>query len=119
MRMMRYFRLAPFLGIHVLLLAALAVAGGTSRIIWDAAEGGRFDQKNKGYSIDNSRVVVDLHDEKSLCPTGLGHLASGRDSVKEIIFRYRIAQAGRHWLHIIWHPGGSGWKMPLHATRPG
>jgi len=105
---MRNLWLIPLFGIQALLVSGTFAGGGTSRIIWDAAEGGRFDQTQKGYSVDNGRVVVDLDNEKSLCPTGLSHLASGRESVREVVFHYQVSKGGRYWLHIIWNPGGSG-----------
>lgn len=85
---------------------ALADTDGSSKTLWDAAW--RFDRTRKGYSVDNERVVVDLDDEKSLCPHGLLGPAKEQTSIKEIILRYRLSQGGRYWLHIIWSPGGSG-----------
>jgi hypothetical protein len=105
---MRHLCLTLLLVVPVLFVFALSATDGNSTTIWDVAEGGHFDHTNKNYSIDNGRVAVDLDDEKSLCPTGLGHLASRRESVKELVFRYQVAKAGRYWLHIIWNPGGSG-----------
>jgi hypothetical protein len=95
-------------GLSALSWLGPTTSGANSITVWDAAEGGRFDKTHKRYSIDNGRVVVELQDEKSLCPTGLGHLARGRESVKEVAFRYQAAKGGRYWLHIIWNPGGSG-----------
>jgi hypothetical protein len=105
---MRPLRLTSYIGIQVLLLLAVIATTVNATTVWDAGEGGRFDKTHKRYSIDNGRVVVELGDEKSPCPTGLGHLASSREAVKEIIFRYEVPQGGRYWLHIIWNPGGSG-----------
>ncbi len=105
---MKHLWLIPLLGSQVPLLSAPTATREKSKTVWDLAEAGRFDWTNKAYSIDNGRVVVDLNDQKSLCPTGLGHLASGQDSVKEIVFRYRVPQAGHQWLHIIWDPGWRG-----------
>jgi hypothetical protein len=79
-----------------------------SRTLWDVADAGGFDRTNKGYSIDNGRVVVDLHDKESPCPIGFRRRSSVGDAVTEIAFRYRVAQAGRYWLQILWHPGASG-----------
>jgi hypothetical protein len=79
-----------------------------SRKVWDLAEAGGFDPTNKGFSIDNGRVVVDLHDKKSLCPLGFRRRSSVGDAVTEIVFCYRVEQAGRYWLQILWHPGTSG-----------
>ena len=85
---------------------ALADTGGSSKSVWDAAW--RFDSTRKGYSVDKGRVVVDLGDEKSLCPQGLLGATKVQTSIKEIVLRYRLSKGGRYWLHIIWNPGGSG-----------
>jgi hypothetical protein len=105
---MRYIRLTTLLGIQLLFVSRAIAAGANPTIIWDLAEAGRFDPTHKRYSIENGRVIVDLRDGKLLCPLGLGHLASGRDSVRQIVFRYQVPHAGRYWLHVIWNPGGSG-----------
>jgi len=84
----------------------LADTGRASTTVWDATE--RFDRTRKGYSVEKGRVVVDLDDEKSLCPVGLLGPAKAPGSIKEIVFRYRLARAGRYWLHITWNPGRSG-----------
>jgi len=85
---------------------ALADKGGSSKTVWDAAW--RFDSTRKGYSVDKQRVVVDLDEEKSLCPGGLLGSTREQTSIKEIVLRYQLARPGRYWLHIIWNPGGSG-----------
>lgn len=105
---MRHLWLTSLLVVPVISLFALSATDANSTTIWDVGEAGHFDATNKAYSIDNGRVVVELDEEKSLCPTGLGHLASGRESVKEFVLRYQVAEAGRYWLHIVWNPGGSG-----------
>ena len=69
---------------------------------------GRFDPTNQAYEIVDGRVTLDLADASSLCPTGLGHLASGRDTVREIVIRYQVPEARDYWLHLTWNPGGSG-----------
>lgn len=79
-----------------------------SRKLWDVAEAAGFDRTNQSCSIDNGRVVVDLHDEKTPCPVGFRRRSSLGDAITEIVFRYRVAQAGRYWLQILWHPGASG-----------
>jgi hypothetical protein len=85
---------------------ALADTAGSSKSVWDAAW--RFDSTRKGYSVEKGRVVVDLGDEKSLCPGGLLGSTREQTSIKEIVFRYHVSSGGRSWLHIIWNPGGSG-----------
>jgi hypothetical protein len=99
---------------------ALADTGGKSKTIWDAT--GRFDRTRKGYSVNKERVVVDLGDEKSLCPGGLLGPSRVQTSIKEIVLRYRLARPGRYWLHIIWNPGGSGkeqFEVLLNGTKVG
>jgi len=105
---MRNLRLTLHLSIQIFLFSVLTATGANSITVWDMAEGGRFDKTHKRYSVDNGRVVVELDDEKSMCPVGLRGPVRARDSLKEIVLRYRVAQAGRYWLHIIWNPGGSG-----------
>ena len=62
-------------------------------ILWNINDSGFFDVTNKVYAIDNSRVNVDLRTDSPICPTGLGHLASGRDKAKEIIFTFNSPSA--------------------------
>jgi len=95
-------------GIHVLLLFAAPAVAGSPEVVWDVAELGRFDPTHQGYPIENGLVIVDLSDGKSLCPVGLGHLASGRDPVRDIVLSYRVPRAGSYWFHVLWNPGGSG-----------
>ena len=77
-------------------------------ILWDISEMGLFDETNKAYPIKAGRVTVNLDKQGALCPTGLGHLATDRDTVKEIQFVFTTEKAGDYWLHIKWNPGGSG-----------
>ena len=79
-----------------------------SNYIWNINESGFFDSVNKAYAIKDGCVTVDLGKETVLCPTGLGHLASGRESVKEIHFLFENLADNEYWLHILWEPGGSG-----------
>lgn len=76
--------------------------------IWDVSEKGIFDSTNKAYKIEDGCVTVELDDTAALCPTGLGHLASGMDIVKEIQLGFTLEAAGDFWLHLSWNPGGSG-----------
>jgi hypothetical protein len=79
-----------------------------SSIIWDIGSLDRFDPGNKDYPLTDGVASVDLAGEKDKCPTGLGHLASGRPPVKEIRLRFQMPQSGTFWLHVDWNPGGSG-----------
>ena len=36
------------------------------------------------------------------CPTGLGHLASGRESVRVIALQFVAKTADKYWLHVEW-----------------
>ena len=82
---------------------------GAGRItVWDIGRDGLFDKTNKTYAIEDGLVTVDLAGEAAGCPTGLGHLVSGRDKVKEIRFVFQHKRAGDYWLHVVWNPGGSG-----------
>jgi len=84
--------------------------------MWDVAGDGLFDKTNKAYAIEHGLVTVDIHKTEDGqvivdtpgCPTGLGHLASGRENVKQIRFVFQHKQAGDYWLHVAWNPGGSG-----------
>lgn len=105
---MKNFRMTFLFGLQVLLFSVGIARGGNSKIIWDMAKDGRFDRTHKGYVVDNGCVVVDLQDEKSLCPIGFRRLIRSQDSVRKIVLRYQLAQTGRYWLHIIWNPGTSG-----------
>ncbi len=88
-------------------LAATAPAA-ESAVVWDVGAAGLFDESNLAYPIDHGRVDVDLQSPKDKCPTGLGHLASGRESVRVIALRFAAEKAGEYWLHVDWEPGGSG-----------
>ncbi len=77
-------------------------------VVWNINESGFFDVTNKAYAIEDGCVTVDLEKDVVLCPTGLGHLASGRGSVKKIQFLFKHTAKGDCWLHISWNPGGSG-----------
>lgn len=92
----------------VLLLLPTGIALDSPRILWDIGGSGFFDGTDKIYSMENGVVTVDLHAEKTLCPTGLGHLASGRESVRGIRFLFPCDKPGEYRLHAIWNPGGSG-----------
>jgi len=78
-------------------------------IAWNIGGKGLFDGTNKAYPIEDGKVTVNLCREDVLCPTGLGHLASGRTSVvKSISLLFEMKLSGYYWLHILWNPGGSG-----------
>lgn len=79
-----------------------------SDCLWNINDSGFFDNTNNSYEIKNGHVTVDLRNDVVLCPTGLGHLVSGRDSVKEISFLFSNSTDNDYWLHICWDPGGSG-----------
>ena len=78
------------------------------KVIWDMNELGRFDATDKAYPIKDGRVSVDINSDRSLCPTGLGSIASNRPDVREISMRYKADEAGECFLHVAWDPGGSG-----------
>lgn len=80
----------------------------SGKTVWDMNELGRFDPTNRAYPIKNGRVVVDVASETSLCPTGLGQIGEGREAVREVSIKYKAAEAGEYWLHVVWNPGGSG-----------
>jgi len=94
--------------IQVILLSGPGFGRGNSQTVWDMEEGGRFDRTGKGFSIEGGRVVVNVEDEKSLCPNGLRGPATGMDSLRQIVVRYRVPDRGAYWLHVVWDPGGSG-----------
>lgn len=77
-------------------------------ILWDISSGGYFEPTNKLYQIENGRVLVDLADDTIQCPTGLGHLASGREHVKAIDISFVVELTQDYWLYILWDGGGSG-----------
>jgi hypothetical protein len=78
-------------------------------VLWDVGGSGLFDRTDKAYAIDEAGVVVaDLRGGTPVCPTGLGHLVSGRSSVKEICLLFDCPAAGDYWFHVQWTPGGSG-----------
>jgi hypothetical protein len=79
-----------------------------SSVVWDVGGKGFFDATNKAYPIQDGRVQVDLATQPVRCPTGLGHLADGREPVKEIQFLFKHEKAESYWLHVAWNPGGSG-----------
>ncbi len=87
---------------------AFAFAATAQAATWDMTADKRFDPTNKAYPIKQNQVVVDLTRDGSLCPTGLGHLASGCDTVNEIHILYKADAATEQWLQITWNPGGSG-----------
>jgi len=91
----------------IVLLTSFAVRADETGL-WDMTALDRFDPTNKAYDIVDGRVVVDLSDSESLCPTGLGHLASGRESVREIAVICEGDAAADRYLHVVWDPGGSG-----------
>ncbi len=76
--------------------------------IWNINENGFFDSTDKAYKIENGCVAVNLDQQPVLCPTGLGHLVSGREVIKEIRFLFNSPVQGNYWLYISWDPGGSG-----------
>ncbi len=78
--------------------------------LWDLGQLGRLDPTNMAYTIDGDGIVeVDLSDDgTSLCPTGLGHLASGKPAVKTIRLNFTCPTAGDYRLRIRWTAGGSG-----------
>jgi hypothetical protein len=91
--------------------AAITDAGdpsSSSVIVWDIGGQGLFDPSNQDYPITDGCVTVNLAGKQEKCPTGLGHLASGRSSVKEIKLLFFMQQADTFWLHVDWNPGGSG-----------
>jgi hypothetical protein len=81
---------------------------GQSGILWDIGKKGIFDGTNKKYPMENGTVTVDLREANPLCPTGLGHLASGRETVKKIRILFSNNAEGEYFLHVLWNPGGSG-----------
>ena len=88
-------------------LGFLETSWVNAEILWEI-NGKGFDATNKNYPIDSGRVIVDLQASEFLCPTGSGHLVSGRGSIKEIEFDFTVGNAGGYWLHVGWHLGGSG-----------
>ena len=62
--------------------------------ILDISESGFFDNTNKAYLIQDGCVSVDLGQQLVLCPTGLGHLASGKELVRQIQFIFNSSAAG-------------------------
>jgi len=76
--------------------------------IWNINESGLFDSTNKAYAAKDGIVTVDLKEQSSRFPTGLGHLASGREPVKDIRILFENEADRDYWLHISWNPGGSG-----------
>jgi hypothetical protein len=75
---------------------------------WDLRALGRLDETNKACTIADGLVTVDLASDKDLCPTGLGHLASGMATVNRIVLRFEAPSESELWFHAKWHPGGSG-----------
>ncbi|MHC4738963.1 MAG: hypothetical protein ACYS9Y_08685, partial [Planctomycetota bacterium] len=98
-------RFAPaLLGFIILTYAEAA----QPTIVWHIGGEGLFDSTNMAYPITDGCVSVNLGEEEVRCPTGLGHLASNRPTVKEIVFIFDSAQSVNYLLHIFWNPGGSG-----------
>ena len=99
-----------------MLLISGNALGEEPNVVWDVAGEGLFDQTNKAYVLEDGLVTVDIRktDDGEIivdspgCPTGLGHLASGRESVKQIKIVFQHDRAGDCWLHVAWNPGGSG-----------
>jgi len=102
----------------LLSISLSAPAKAARDIVWDMGLLERFDPSNKAYPIADGQVTVDLHKKTDLCPTGLGHLADGRKSVKEIVINYTVTRRAQYWLHIKWSPGGSG-KEQFEVTLDG
>ena len=96
------------LGAAIVLLTINASLCAQPKTGFNINESGFFDGTNKAYTIESGCVTVDLDERVVLCPTGLGHLASGREPVKEIKFLFRSAISHDCWFHISWSPGGSG-----------
>lgn len=88
--------------------AAPEEPAGPGKILWDLGDSGRFDPSNKVYDIVDGRVTVDLSNEKSLCPTGLGNIAEGRPDVRDAVLKFNSDADRDAWLHVTWNPGGSG-----------
>lgn len=78
----------------LLVVTALSASLTDSDIVWDVGASGLFDATNRAYSMTDGVVVVDLESGATSCPTGLGHLASGRESVKEIQFVFENRESG-------------------------
>lgn len=99
------------LALGTVLVAGAAASGTQDRlaVLWDVGGSGLFDRSDRAYVIDDDGVVVgDLRGGGPVCPTGLGHLVSGRSSVKEIRLVFDCPAAGSYRLHVHWDPGGSG-----------
>jgi hypothetical protein len=77
-------------------------------VVFDVGQNGFFDKTDEAYPIENGRTAVDLRRQPFECPTGLGQMATGREAVNEILLVFQAARSGEHWLHVTWHPGGSG-----------
>jgi hypothetical protein len=86
----------------------ISVCRAEETIVWDMAGLGRLDKTNKEYEIAGGRVEVDLVSGRTLCPSGLGHIASGMDPVREIAIRHDVGVAGEYTLQVNWDPGGQG-----------
>ncbi|MHC4744017.1 MAG: hypothetical protein ACYS8Z_19030, partial [Planctomycetota bacterium] len=78
------------------------------RVVWEIEQGGRFDRTGKGHVLDDGRVVVNVDDEKSLCPDGLRGAPRSPNSLREIVFLSEVAEGRAYWLHVVWDPGGKG-----------
>ena len=92
----------------ILCVSAPGTTLAADEVLWDIGSAGRFDGTNQAYAIQDERVSVDLRREDTRCPTGLGHLASGRPTVREIHLLFAATKRETAWLHITWNPGGSG-----------
>lgn len=99
---------------QVFLLAALLAvswinaAGYETGMIWDMGGQGRVDATNERISMDGNRAVVDVDDENSFCPRGIGGPGPNRKKITEVVFRYSAFRAQDSWLHIAWLTGESG-----------
>ena len=101
----------PARALTSLLLVSMSAAPGLSAepgVVFDVQQSGLFDKTDKAYPIENGRTTVDLRRQPVACPTGLGQMATGREAVNEIVLVFQADRTGEHWLHVTWHPGGSG-----------
>ncbi|MFH1615158.1 MAG: hypothetical protein ABIG61_08765 [Planctomycetota bacterium] len=98
-----------YTGAAVFVTLGVFVTGATAGTLWNIDENSSiFDPTNTAYVIENGCVTVNLTSAGALCPTGLGHLASGMENVREVNFVFEAPTAEKNRLHISWSPGGSG-----------